>query len=502
LSPFYATITDKQTNRGLNIAKLSMKLKQLFEVFIILLLLLFASMSHAASITATNSGLWGTANVWDSGTVPGINDVVFIAAGVNVTVNTNAAAQSISDDTTGGTLTMGPNSTLTIAGNDATHQLSTLDTSAAGNTVMYVGNPFFAKQCNYYNLVFANTNYVDPLPPYSGYQNFNNFSSSQGPTPMAIAGNMTLLGHTKVQQGSGGASITINGSLTIGKGCAWDSSGDILTVASNTYVYGALEDLNGALGANHFGGDVVVAGPSTSVPAYVGGPYTNGWFVSDVITWGIGGNLTNNGSIFGAGYGSISFEGTGTIAGTNALNIPTLTVNGTYTIGTQVTLTTNTPTLHGTLVFDIAHLHQLTLASNIGTLYYDGQLNVINTGGAPSSGASFQLFNAAGYNGFFLSTTFPGLPAGLSWEDNTLVTGSIDVTGTSTGSPTLTLSRSGNLLTLSWDSTTFPGFSVQGQTNSGGIGTNWGPTGSGAVSPFTIAIDPKKSSVFFRLSNP
>jgi hypothetical protein len=479
-----------------------MKSKRLFEVYTFLLLLLFTSTSHAASITATNSGLWGTANIWDSGTVPGINDVVFIAAGVNVTVNTNASAQSVSDDTTGGKVTLGPNSTLVIAGNDATHQLSTLDTTAVGNTVMYVGNPFFAKQCDYYNLVFANTNYVDPLPPYSEYQNFNNFSSSQGPTPMTIAGNMTLLGHTKVQQGSGGASFTINGNLTIGKGCAWDSSGDTLTVSSNTYVYGLLEDLNGALGANNFGGDVIVAGPSTSVPAYVGGPYTNGWFVSDVITWNIGGNLTNNGAIFGAGYGSISFEGTGTIAGTNTLKIPTITVDGTYTIGTQVILTTNTPTLRGTLVFDIAHLHQLTLAANIGTLYYDGLLNVINTGAAPSSGASFQLFNAAAYNGVFFSTTFPSLPGGLSWVDNTLVTGSIDVTGTSIGSPTLTLTRSGNFLTLSWDSTTFPGFNVQGQTNSAGIGSNWGPTGSGTASPFTIAIDPKKPSVFFRLSNP
>src|SRR5690348_1907695 len=104
-----------------------MKPRRLFEVFTFLFLLLSASTSHAASITATNSGLWGNANIWDTRTVPGINDVVFIASGVNVTVNTNAAAQSISDDTTGGTVTMGPNSTLVIAGNNATHQLSTLD---------------------------------------------------------------------------------------------------------------------------------------------------------------------------------------------------------------------------------------------------------------------------------------------------------------------------------------------------------------------------------------
>jgi len=479
-----------------------MKLKQLFEVFAVLLLFYFPSMGLAASITATNSGNWGAANIWDSGTAPGANDVVFIAAGVNVTVNTNASAQSISDDTTGGTVTMAPNSSLIIFGNDATHQLSTLNTTAAGNTVIYAGNPFFAKQCDYYNLVFANTNYVDPFPPFSEYQDFNNFSSPQGPTPMTIAGNMTLIGHTKVQQGSGGAPITINGNLTIGAGCAWDSSGDSLMVVSNLYVYGLLEDLNGALGANFFGGDVIVAGPSTSVLAYTGGPYTNGWFVSDVITWSIGGSLTNNGSIFGSGYGSISFEGTGTIGGTNAVKIPTITVDGTYAIGTTVTLTTNTPTLNGTLVFDIAHPHQVILSSNIGTLFYNGLLNVINTGGEPPSGASFKLFDAASYDGTFASTSFPSLPAGLSWIDNTLITGSLDVTGTIIQPPTLTLSRNGGLLTLSWDSTTYPGYSVQGQTNSGGISTNWGPTGSGTISPFSIGIDPKKPAVFFRLSNP
>src|SRR5258707_8461759 len=179
-----------------------MKTKQIFAVFTALFGLLLAPTSHAASITATNSGRWGDATIWDTGTVPGANDVVFIAAGVNVTVNTNASAQSISDDTTGGKVTMGSNSTLSIFGNNATSQLTTLDTTAAGNTVIYAVNPFFAKQCNYYNLVFANTNYVDPLPPYSPFQNFNNFSSAQGPTPMTIAGNMTLIGHTRVQQAS------------------------------------------------------------------------------------------------------------------------------------------------------------------------------------------------------------------------------------------------------------------------------------------------------------
>jgi len=486
-----------------------MKTKQIIAVLTVLFTLLFASMSRAASMTATNSGNWGTTNIWDSGTVPGANDVVFIAAGVNVTVNTNASAQSISDDTTGGKVTMGPNSALTIFGNDATHQLTTLDTTAAGNTVIYAGNPFFAKQCNYYNLVFSNTNYADPFPPYSPYQNFNNFSSSQGPTPMTIARDMTLLGHTKAQQGSGGAPITINGNLIIGPGCAWDSSGDILTVVSNLYVYGLLEDLNGALGTNYCGGNVIVAGPSTSGLAYPGGPYTNGWYVSDVVAWGIGGNLTNNGSIFGSGYGSISFDGTGIIAGSNALTIPTITVNGAYTIGTTITLITNTPTLNGTLVFDLARTNQIVLQTNAGTaLYYDGALNVINSGPPPASGNSFQLFNAPSYGGAFIAESFPPLPGGLSWVDDLAGSGSISVTGTATGPPVITAAQynpASHQFTLTWSSVPAVTYSVLLSTNlaSGGF-TNVLATGipSGGASTTNTVTVPNGNAGFIRIRQP
>jgi hypothetical protein len=315
-----------------------------------------------------------------------------------------------------------------------------------------------------------------------------------------------------VQQGSGGAPISIGGNLTIGAGCAWDCSGDNLTVGSNTLIYGFLEDLNGALGSNYFGGDVIVAGPSNSIANFVGGSYTNGWYVSDVTTWSIGGNLTNDGSIFGQGYGSISFDGEGAISGNNVLTIPTLVVNGYYAIDDTIMLATNTPTLNGTLVFDIARTDQIilkyapSLASTNTTLtnYYGGNLIVVNSGFAPVSGNSYKFFSASNYAGAFASISFPGLPAGLSWVDNLAVNGSIAVTGTATGSssPTLALSRNGNLLTLSWNSAAFPGYSVQAQTNSAGLRSNWSATGSGTVSPFMISINPANPPVFFRLSNP
>ncbi len=227
--------------------------------------------------------------------------------------------------------------------------------------------------------------------------------------------------------------------------------------------------------------------------------------MSDVTTCGVGKGLTNNGYVFGLGYGSISFNGTGTITGTNTLKIPTISINRSYAIGTPITLITNTPTLNGTLVFDIANPKQITLLTNAGTaLYYNGNLNVINSGSAPASGATYKFFNSTnGYAGSFASTSYPSLPGGLSWDDSMLLTnGTITVIGGSVGSPILTQSRSGGVLTLSWDSAIYPGYRVQGQTNAAGIGTNWGETGSGPVSPLIIGINPTNPPVFFRLIKP
>jgi hypothetical protein len=491
-----------------------MKIKQILAVLTILPVSLIVSTSRADDFSAIQSGNWSDTNTWldnttvTNGTVPGINDDADIAFGFDVTVDTNISVQYIYDY---GTVTMGTNSSLNLFNDLAIATSITLDATATGNTVIYSANPFFALQTNYYNLVFATTNYVQPIPPYGAlWEDFNNFSSAAGPTPMTIAGDWTLMGAVKVQQGSGGAPITIDGNLIIGAGCAWDCSGDVLTVVSNAYVYGLLEDLNGSLGTNYIGGNVIVAGASTSIPAYPAsghnpaGNYTNGWYVSDITTWGVGGSLTNDGAIYGLGFGSIIFDGTGSITGTNILTIPTMTVNGTSAIGTSITLITNTPTLNGTLVFDIANPKQITLLTNAGTaLYYSGNLNVINSGSPPASGAMYQLFNSTnGYAGSFSATNFPSLQAGLSWIDNTLTSGSIAVTGAVVGAPTLTLSKSGGVLILSWDSTTFPGYSVQGQTNIAGIHSNWGPTGSGTVSPFNIAINPANPPVFFRLYNP
>jgi hypothetical protein len=472
--------------------------------------------------TALKSGNWSDPNTWTntSGTnvVPGAADYVDMS-GFTVTVDTNASIAVIYDGEGAGTVIMGTNSSLNIFNDETIVSPVTLVATNYGNTVIYSCNPFNAVQVNYFNLILANTNWtgITNIPPAVNYENFNNWSRS-GPIPMNISGNMTLMGAVRVQQGTDGpgvsSDITIGGNLIIGSGCSWDSSGANLTVASNVYVYGCLDDLNGALGATTIGGNILISGSTNSIiTSYgtYGSIYTNGWHVSDVTTWYVGGSITNNGAIYGNGYGSISFNGMGVISGSNALTIPTMTVNGTYAIADSITMITNPPTLNGTLIFDLARTNMITLryapttwgTNTTITNYYSGNLVIVNSGAAPASGNSYKFFSASNYAGTFTTTTYPPLAPGLSWQDNSLLNGSYAVTGVALGAPTLTITRSGVALTLSWDSTTYPGFKVQAQTNNAGLHPNagWSPTGSGTVSPYPTTINPSGPPVFYRLSN-
>jgi hypothetical protein len=91
----------------------------------------------------------------------------------------------------------------------------------------------------------------------------------------------------------------------------------------------------------------------------------------------------------------------------------------------------------------------------------------------------------------------------LSWVDNLATTGSIAVTGTAIGNaPALTIQNNGTTVTLSWDSTDFPGYSVQVQTNGTNIGPTWINTASGTVSPYLFSIHPSSPAVYFRLMHP
>jgi len=479
-----------------------MKAKQILTILTLLSAALFSAYGQNW-ITCTNSGIWEDPTIWDSGTVPGTNDFAEIDSGFTVTVATNAIVNWIINASSvpgaGGTLIMGTNATLEVinSGVSGTAQLGVLDASAPGNTVIYDNNPFYAKHCNYYNLVFnAGTN-AGPFDFFNGLVGPGNPAVA-----MTVAGNMVVIGKTKVQQGD---DFTINGNLLLDTNASWDCSSFNLNVAGSTTLgAGAvMVDLDGANGTNFFGGGMTVS--STAL----------GWNLTDVTTWYLGGSLTNNGTIVGkpTGWASIFFNGTGIITGSQPIKIPTMTINGTYFIADTITLTTNNANFNGTLIFDLARTNQIILRyapttnalNTTLTNYYGGNLIITNSGPAPASGNSYKFFSASNYAGTFTSTTYPPLAPGLSWVDNSLISGSYAVTGTVLGHPTLTITRSGVTLTLTWDSTTYPGYSVLAQTNSAGVNpspSSWFPTGSGTTSPYPTTINPAGPPVFYRLSHP
>jgi hypothetical protein len=508
-----------------NLVKLTMKTKYIFAVVIILSHLLFVSTGHAQTyIVATQSGNWSDTNPstspWPNGVLPQTNSFVEVLDGIVITVDTTNAVCEALDSTQGaletGTVTMAPGSTLTVYGQNegyGTQSLGYLIATATNSTVRYLGNAFWATRTDYYNLEF------------DGWGDFYNGIQNGYPiTPMTIYGNMTVNGtnippdqtnlYTGVYVECGG-DFTIQGNFYLGTNNAWDCSLSDVVVMGNTFCAGYLWDQDAANGSNYFAGNFTVP-PSnmaitnlhnTLLQKYISdNGVTNtiygGWDLQTGTNWNIGANLTNNGLIQGQGYGSINFNGTGIIAGSNAITIPTMVVNGSYEIGTTITLTTNTPIFNGTLTFDLANTNQIVLQSGAGTaLYYNGNLNVINSGASTPPGASFTFFSCPnGFGGIFAATSFPTLPDGLSWVDNTLTSGSISVFGTIIGAPTLAVSRSGNQLTLSWDTATYSGYNLQAQTNHG-LGSNWSSTGI-TVSPYTVTINPANPAVFYRLSNP
>ena len=437
-----------------------MKTKPILAAFVFASSLLFIfPLCAQVDISATGSGNWYSTvpnAPWPGGVVPDPTNGVDIEIPYTVTVNSNAAIAYMYGS---GSVVMGTNTTLNIldpSGAIGTYQIGTFNTSAASNTVIYSGNAFWAKHQNYYNLVFSNTVITNGNSFYNGLVNAQDPAAA-----MTIAGDMKVIGRTLVQEG---ADFTILGNLVLGTNSSWDCSSFNLTVGGNTTIGGKMTDLNGALGNAYFNGNVTVI--TNTIGGTIPGLANGYWDISDVTNWNVGGNLTNQGNIVGHAYGSINFNGTGTLTG-QPITVPTLVINGTYTIGTTVTLLTNTPTLSGTLVFDLANTNQMVLRSyptNQLTFYYNGGLNVINSGPPPQSGNTFTLFNAVSYGGAFATETFPGLATGLSWIDNLATSGSIMVTGTASVSPVITQSHYNPVtrqFTLTWTSVNGALYSVR-----------------------------------------
>ena len=191
-------------------------------------------------------------------------------------------------------------------------------------------------------------------------------------------------------------------------------------------------------------------------------------------------------------------------------NIGTFTVNNNVTLNSGVhgsfELNTTNYLLNATTTNEFGAItNYVLLATNdmlvvSGTLIVSGAtLTVNNDGTNLVLGSYFKLFNQAAVG--FTSVNLPALDAGLAWQNNLAVDGSIQVVVAVVTPPPLNFSQAGNVLTFTW---TNASFHLQSQTNTLGVGlsTNWSDHPGGGASGVGVTNDPANPTVFFRLKNP
>jgi hypothetical protein len=121
-----------------------------------------------------------------------------------------------------------------------------------------------------------------------------------------------------------------------------------------------------------------------------------------------------------------------------------------------------------------------------GTLDFTGGALVVSSiGGTLASGSTFQLFNAPGYPATsFSSITLPSLSAGLGWQTNLTINGTIKVVSVaSPASPKINnISLSGGNVVLSGTNNAGPGgtYHILTSTNLSLSLSNWNPLTNGS----------------------
>jgi len=288
-----------------------------------------------------------------------------------------------------------------------------------------------------------------------------------------------------------------------------------------------LSNLNGAtltydLGALSGGPNTVLAGrsgPSAAAPGTTysiganganttfAGKIVDGQDTVTVVKVGSGTLLLNGNNTY-TGSTTVSngvLGGTGSIAG--AL---TVTANGTIAPGAPSGTFTvnNNATLNGTTLMQLSGSAGSQLSVS-GTLTVSGALIVTNLGPDIPNNTVFHLFNkpVTGFTSEILPTNNPAHTGTYTWQDNLATDGTIKLlTGGSAGpnlNPTnITVSVSGNVMTLSWPSD-YLGWQLQ--SNSVGLTASnfWFPVaGSTSTTQEQLPMDTTKTNVFFRMVYP
>jgi fibronectin-binding autotransporter adhesin len=291
-----------------------------------------------------------------------------------------------------------------------------------------------------------------------------------------ISGGVLQLGDGTANRGQFGTGpVTNNASIVLNHNGAF-------TVANVISGSGSLTNLGGSpalTGASTYTGNTIVSGGTLFVNS-TGGSGTG----SGAVKVQSGATLGGTGII----NGTVSVQSSATLAPGLAGGIGTLTISGNLTLGAG---SANNFDVNGSTPANDA----VALG---GSVTYGGTLN-ITPAGTFTAGQQFVLFSGAGAtsaSNFASVTGSPGPNLAFNFAN-----GVLSVVSTGGGAPILNVAQSGSTLNFSWSD---PTYKLQSQTNAlnAGLtpGANWFDYPNGGASPVGVTIDPKRPSVFFRLS--
>ena len=378
--------------------------------------------SEVLAATCTSVGgnrNWGTASTWincNSG-IPQAGDTVVITSGT-VTLNTSA---SINDLTlNGGTLAIGNNNTartLTVNGNIVVASGATLNVN--NNTVLHTLNVAGNITNNgTFDLARDSNSYCAANFTGTAAQTINGSSTGVTDFYNVTASNDLIINKS-------GAAIIQTGTLT--------ANGN-LVVQAGTYNLANTTTVNGTTSISGTLGFTTTTGSRTFVNTVTinsGGIWSN--TANEPVTFQ--GGLIHNGSTFTAGTGGYTFDTNAqTIGGSNALAIPSVTVNG-------VTLTqTGTLTVASALSGTGGLTNDANATLNLGGTSAIISLTASATGNTVNYTGAGQTVKATIYHHLGLSGSGTKTMIGVS-----TVNGNLSLSGTATATSTASLSVGGNL---------------------------------------------------------
>jgi len=312
--------------------------------------------------------------------------------------------------------------------------------------------------------------------------------------------------------------------VTIG----WNASGDG-TLNLNGGSFQARRIIGGTgLSTFNFNGGVLRAGPNANanfMSALGNAVVMAGGAVIDTGTNNVGVNVAltdggGNGGLTKQGSGALYLNAANTYVGATLVSAGTLGGNGSIagpvtvaagaslSPGTSLgTLTiNNTLTLAGTstTVLEVDKNANLSdLVAGVSTVTYGGTLVLKNLGGVLAVGDTFNVFDAATFNGSFSSVVSQTPGQTVTWDVSQLtVDGTVRV-ATAVANPVVLISSvNGGNLDLTWGQL---GYRLEVQSNplSVGLSNNWVTVpGSETVTGISVPISTSTPTVFYRLVFP